>query len=98
MNLQEWIVGAIVLVAFAAVCRRYLPRTIRQALRSGMVKLATGLSMHGLARRLSAVREEGGSCGDGCGSCGGCGSPAGTDAKDGAQPPARVIPLKMIRH
>ena len=70
---QQWIVAAIVACAFWAVARRYMPKAMRQALRRWTVQRARGFGLDGVAARLEARADAGGSCGDGCGSCGSCG-------------------------
>ncbi|MGE5650161.1 MAG: DUF6587 family protein [Bacillota bacterium] len=71
--MQEWIVGLIVAGAFVAVLKRYLPKALRNALRSRLERLARRLGWEKLAARLAAP-EPAASCSDGCSSCGGCGT------------------------
>jgi hypothetical protein len=92
--MQEWIVGAIVACAFWAVLKRYMPKTVRKAVRSRAVRTARRLGWNALANRLEAEKKTVASCADGCGSCGGCGS---NDEKPAADNKI-VIPLKLVRH
>jgi hypothetical protein len=71
--MQEIIVAVIVAAAAFAVLRRYAPRSVKQALRSHSVRLATSLGWHSIAAKLRARAENGAACGSGCGSCGSCG-------------------------
>ncbi len=77
--LQQSIVAAIVVCAFWAVARRYMPKAMRRALRGWWVRGARKAGWNAFAERLEMRAESGGSCGDGCGSCGACGS-AGNEA------------------
>lgn len=71
--MQEWIVGAIVVCAFWAVAKRYLPKAVRKGIRARSVRAARRLGLHGWASRLEAEKQAAAaSCADGCGSCGGC--------------------------
>ncbi len=71
--MQEIVVAVIVAVAAFAVLRRYAPRSVKQAVRSHSVRLATRLGWHSMATKLRAPAENGAACGSGCGSCGSCG-------------------------
>jgi hypothetical protein len=92
--MQQWIVGAIVAYAFWAVLKRYMPKTVRKAVRSRAVRTARRFGWTALANRLEAEKKTVASCADGCGSCGGCGS---NDEKPAADKKT-VIPLKLVRH
>lgn len=92
--MQEAVVGLVVAYAFWAVARRYLPKAMRRAIRSWSVRIAKRLGWHRLADRLSAAKEKGGSCSDGCGSCGGCGTDASAKPADDDR---FVIKLKALR-
>ncbi len=81
--MQYWITGLIVAYAFWVVARRYMPAVLRRALRSWTVKTAQRFGWHGIAARMSAAQDSGGSCGDGCGSCGSCGSDETASSKYG---------------
>ena len=90
--MQELIVGVIVAVAFFAVLKRYLPKTVRRALRARLELAARRFGWESLAARL-AVTEQEASCADGCSSCGGCSSnesPPVTDERF-------VIKLKTVK-
>jgi hypothetical protein len=92
--MQEWIVGAIVAYAFWVVLKRYMPKTVRRAIRSRAVRTARWLGWNALANRLEAETKTVASCGDGCGSCGGCGSNDEAPTAD----KKFVIPLKLERY
>jgi len=81
--MQEAVVALVVACAFWAVARRYLPKSVRRAIRSWSVRVAKRLGWHRLADRLSVAEEKGGSCSDGCGSCGGCGRCRGSSGRSG---------------
>lgn len=72
--MQEWIVGLIVVCAFWAVAKRYMPKAIRRALHVQVARTAKRFGWHGIAERFAATEKAVASCGDGCGTCGGCGS------------------------
>lgn len=93
--MQEAVVGLIVVCAFWAVAKRYLPKAVRRAIRSQSVRMAKRLGWHRIADQLSAAEEKGGSCSDGCGSCGGCGTDA--TAPRPADDERFVIKLKAVR-
>jgi len=91
--MQEWIVGLIVVCAFLAVAKRYMPKAMRRAVRAWAVRGATRLGWNALAARLAVSGQGAASCSDGCGSCGGCGStesPATSDERP-------VIKLKTMK-
>lgn len=90
--MQEWIVGLIVAGAFFVVVKRYLPKTMRRALRARLAQAARRFGWERLAVRL-AVTEQEASCADGCGSCGGCGSDESRPVTD----ERFVIKLKTIK-
>ena len=92
--MQEWIVGAIVVCAFWAVLKRYMPKAVRKAVRSRAVRTARRLGWTALVNWLEAEKKSVASCADGCGSCGGCGS--NDEAPD--EDKKFVIPLKAVRH
>lgn len=92
--MQETIVGLVVICAFWAVAKRYLPKAVRRAIRSQSVRMAKRLGWHRIAERLSAAGEKDGLCSDGCGSCGGCGTDAPTPPADDDR---FVIKLKAVR-
>jgi len=92
--MQEAVVALVVACAFWAVARRYLPKSVRRAIRSWSVRVAKRLGWHRLADRLSVAEEKGGSCSDGCGSCGGCGTDAPAKPADDDR---FVIKLKAVR-
>ncbi|HEX7650316.1 MAG TPA: DUF6587 family protein [Noviherbaspirillum sp.] len=92
--MQEAVVGLIVIFACWTVAKRYLPKAMRQAIRSWSVRSAERAGWHRLAAWLSKEKQ-GGSCADGCGSCGGCGSdtPAPPSKDDGRF----VIKLTVVK-
>jgi hypothetical protein len=91
--MQEAIVGLVVAFACWTVATRYLPKVIRQAIRSWSVRSAQRAGLHRLAAWLSK-EEQGGSCADGCGSCGGCGSDTPEPKKDDGR---FVIKLTVVK-
>lgn len=72
--MQEVIVAVIVLCAALAVLKRYLPRTVRAALRRKAGRIAGKIGWGALAGALEkkGSEESAASCDDGCGTCGGC--------------------------
>jgi hypothetical protein len=74
--MQELIVTLVVIFAFFAVLRRYLPRRIRVAIARMVAGWARSAGWTVVATRLEAGTRHAASCSDGCGSCGGCGSEA----------------------
>jgi hypothetical protein len=74
--MQEIIVTIIVALAALAVLRRYAPRSLKQAVRSHSVRMATRFGWQNIATKLRAPAENGAVCGSGCGSCGSCGDTA----------------------
>lgn len=90
--MQEWIVGLIVACAFLAVARRYMPKALRRALRTGLTRIAQRFGWNRLAARLVAA-EQAASCADGCGSCGGCG-PAKLSKARGERLPIKLKSVK----
>lgn len=79
--MQETIVALIVFFACWTVAKRYLPKAMRQAIRSRSVRSAQKAGLRRLAAWLSK-EEQGGSCADGCGSCGtGKAEPAKDDGR-----------------
>jgi hypothetical protein len=90
--MQAWIVGLIVAYAFWTVSRRYMPKAVRRAVRAWAARTAQRFGWNGIAARLSAAKESGGSCGDGCGSCGGCGPKEPPSASD-----EHVIKWKVMK-
>ncbi|GEM_PF-2964793 len=77
---QQIIVGLIVAIAAIVVFRRYAPKNLKRATRSGLVKLLKSLGWNSVAENLAQKAEAGASCGDGCGSCGSCGPANGEKA------------------
>jgi hypothetical protein len=75
------------------VAKRYLPKAMRQAIRSRSVRSAQKAGLRRLAAWLSK-EEQGGSCADGCGSCGGCGTGKAEPAKDDGR---FVIKLTVVK-
>lgn len=80
--MQELIVGAIVIVAFGAVLKRYLPKAWRRALGGMAARGARACGWTRLAVRLETAGAAAAGCGDGCGSCGGCDSGAASGAAE----------------
>lgn len=77
--MQEFLVGLIVTCAAWTVVARYAPKTLTRGLRK---LFANALKGAGLVRAADYLgkNQQGTSCADGCGSCGGCG-PAHMPAK-----------------
>lgn len=76
---QACIVAIVVVAAALSAARRLLPVTSRriQANIVGAVdRPAAPAWLRALARRATPRASSGGSCGDGCSSCGGCGTAA----------------------
>lgn len=74
--MQEWITAVIVVVAFFAVGKRYLPKAWKRALGGSIAEAARRRGWNGIADRFASAGQAGG-CGDegdGCGGCNGCGT------------------------
>jgi hypothetical protein len=79
--MQEWIVAAIVACAFFAVLKRYAPKAMRRAVGERAAAAARSVGWNGIAAKWEGV-DQGASCGDGCGTCGGCGTKAAAPQAD----------------
>ena len=86
---QAVVVALVVTWAVLAAAYRLLPVTSRRAL----ARLARALDrsaapawLRRLGRRVEPVSSSGGSCSDGCSSCGGCGSAEALPAADEVRP------------
>lgn len=72
--MQEAIVAIIVVCAAWVVAKRYVPKTIRQTVRTSIVVAAKRFGWNGIARKLEMKIQSAPTCADGCSSCEACGA------------------------
>jgi hypothetical protein len=75
--MQEWIVALIVMLAAFMVVKRYGPRSLRDAITRGQIRLARRFGLQGLAKRLVEKQNSG------CGGCDACADQSVQSKKDG---------------
>lgn len=79
--MQEAIVAVIVVYAAWVVAKRYVPKTIRQAVRTSIVVAARRIGWNFVAHKFEMEIQPAPTCADGCSSCDGCGAADMTPAR-----------------